>query len=299
MEYILETEGLTKFYGDEAVVNNAKLSIKKGEIYGLLGENGAGKTTLMKMLTTLTKPSRGKVRLFGKELEENSHLLLQVGTMIETPVFYNSLSAEENLRIHCRYRNVGLGEIDEYLNMLGIYDHRKKSVKQFSLGMKQRLGIARSIIGNPKLLILDEPINGLDPTGIKEIRELLLYLKKEKKTTIVISSHILNEIEQIAEKIGFMSKGILYEEIEIEDIHKSVARFYEIKINHIEIQTAKLEKLFSVVDIVKNTVKISAANLRDTDAIKILINNDIEFTEFKSSGDNLEDYYMNTISDER
>lgn len=298
MEYILETEGLTKLYGQDAVVSNINLRIKQGEIYGLLGENGAGKTTLMKMLTTLASPSRGAIKLFGRALEKDSYSLQRVGAMIETPVFYNSLSAEENLGIHCKYKNVKLDEMKEYLEMLGIYVHRHKKVKEYSLGMKQRLGIARSMIGSPELLILDEPINGLDPTGIKEIRELLLLLKEEKGTTILISSHILGEIEQCAGIIGFMHKGVLCREIEMDDIRKAGAQCYEIRIDHIELQVPKLRELFEIVNITSNTVIISAHNLSAMDASKRLIKNDIEFSEIKASGDNLEDYYMDTITGE-
>lgn len=295
MDFILETEGLTKLYRNEKVVDNVKLNIRAGEIYGLLGENGAGKTTLMKMITTLVVPSQGKIKLFGQELRGNTALLQQVGALIETPVFYDTLSAEENLKIHCQYKNIPTNSIKEYLQLLGIYDHRHKKVKQYSLGMKQRLGIARAIIGQPRFLVLDEPINGLDPTGIKEIRELFQYLNREKQTTILISSHILNEIEQCASTIGFMNKGVLREEINMDEIHNAATLFYEIKINHLQAVEDTLKKLFQVVDTSKNHVRISAGNLNTMDVTKLLIQHDIEFSEIKPSGDTLEDYYIKKI----
>ncbi|MFF2482366.1 ABC transporter ATP-binding protein [Paenibacillus sp. NPDC058071] len=221
MEYLIETGSLSKQYGRDVIVNEVNLKVRAGTIYGLLGENGAGKTTLMKMLTTLTLPTQGTIKLFGTTLDRNSGLMSKVGTMIETPVFYPSLSAEENLTIHCRYKNAPLADMKEYLELLGIYRHKDKKVKSLSLGMKQRLGLARALIGNPELLILDEPINGLDPSGIKEIRELLIGLKKERGTTILLSSHILHEIEHCADTIGFMHRGVLYKEKAVDEFRHS------------------------------------------------------------------------------
>lgn len=214
MDYVISTHSISKVYKKNKVVNDVNLQLYEGEIYGLLGENGAGKTTLMKILTNLIKPTSGNIHLFGKPLELNNNLLKKVGVLIETPVFYESLSALENLKIHCKYKEVNVDTIPIYLKMLGIYEAKDKKVKEFSLGMKQRLGIIRSIIDNPKLLILDEPTNGLDPNGIKEMRELLLHLAKENKTTILISSHILSEIENMADRIGVMHNGILIKEID-------------------------------------------------------------------------------------
>lgn len=232
MEYVINTHSITKVYKKSKVVNEMNLQLYEGEIYGLLGENGAGKTTFMKILTNLIKPTSGNIDLFGKPLELNNNLLKEVGVLIETPVFYDSLSALENLEIHCKYKQVNIETIPAYLKMLGIYEVKDKKVKEFSLGMKQRLGIVRSIIDEPKLLILDEPTNGLDPNGIKEMRELLLYLAKEKKTTILISSHILSEIENMADRIGFMHNGVLIKEIanyELENIrsgHESLEDYF-------------------------------------------------------------------------
>ncbi|REK74479.1 ABC transporter ATP-binding protein [Paenibacillus paeoniae] len=299
MGYIIETTSLSKQYGHETVVNQVNLKVQPGTIYGLLGENGAGKTTLMKMLTTLALPTQGAIKLFGTTLERNSDLMSEVGAMIETPVFYSSLSAEENLMIHCRYKKVPLSDMKEYLEMLGIYKHRDKKVKQFSLGMKQRLGLARSLIGNPRLLILDEPINGLDPSGIKEIRELLIRLKKERGTTILLSSHILNEIEHCADTIGFMHKGVLCKEKGIGELQDAEIRLYEIKIKHLDLHVEKLKKVFEVVNIYHQTVVVSAAGLTATEAIKRLIENEIEMIEMKALTESLEDYYMTMIAERK
>ena len=195
------------------------MHVKKGEIYGFLGSNGAGKTTIMKMITNLIKPTSGSIEIFGETLTHNSYdVLKRMGTIIEYPIFYEKLTAKEILDLHCEYMGYyDKKEIDYVLDLVKLTNTGEKPVKDFSLGMKQRLGIARAIITKPELLILDEPINGLDPIGIKEIRELLKMLCKEYGITIIISSHILGEIEQIADTIGIIHNGRLIRELPIDN----------------------------------------------------------------------------------
>lgn len=298
MSYVLETTGLTKSYGQEVVVDHINLQIKAGEIYGLLGANGAGKTTLMKMISTLVHPSEGEILLFGEKLTEDSSLLMRVGSMIETPVFYENLSAEENLVIHCKYKNADLDLLKDYLEILGIYEARHKKVKQFSLGMKQRLGIARALIGDPLLLVLDEPINGLDPEGIKEIRELLKF-KGKQNTAILISSHILSEIEQCAERIGFMQQGKLKREVRTDEIHQLATTNYEITLPPERQGLAKLQEIFKNSTVTEGGVRISSLHYNAMEVAEVMIENRIEFLEIKYAEDKLESYYMSESAGER
>lgn len=209
MTYIIQTNQLTKSYKESHVVSNVNMKVKKGEIYGFLGPNGAGKTTVMKMLTGLVKPTGGSIEIFGEKLTETSYdLFARMGSIIEYPVFYDKLTAKENLHLHGEYMGYyDKQAIDEALKLVGLTSISQKSVKEFSLGMKQRLGIARAIMTKPQLLILDEPINGLDPVGIKELRSLFQMLCHEYEMTLLISSHILGEIELIADTIGVIKEG--------------------------------------------------------------------------------------------
>ncbi len=214
MEYIIETKKLTKRYGKETSVNGVDLHIPKGCVYGFLGPNGAGKTTTMKMMLGLAKKTKGEILLFGSPLCEKNRLdlLSQIGSLIETPSYYAHLTAYENLEITCVLRGIDKRQIFEVLQIVGLTDTGKKQVSKFSLGMKQRLGIANALLGKPKLLLLDEPTNGLDPAGIAEIRALIKRLPALLDTTVLISSHLLSEIEQIADVVSIIDHGkILFE----------------------------------------------------------------------------------------
>ena len=235
MEYIVRTHHLTKRVKGKELVSDINLHIKKGEIYGFLGQNGAGKTTILRLLTTLIKPTAGEIEMFGKKLTENTKdLLKRVGSIIEYPIFYEHLTAKENIQLHCEYLGFyDEAAIDQALDLVHLKNIEGKPVKSFSLGMKQRLGIARAIITKPELIILDEPTNGLDPIGIKEIRDLFKMLNKQYGITLVISSHILGEIEQIADRIGVIKEGKLINEVSIADIHKQKTDYLELVTRHI------------------------------------------------------------------
>ncbi len=211
VEYIIETKNLSKIYYNNTVVDSINMHVEKGKIYGLLGKNGAGKTTTMCMLLNLAYPTSGEIYLFGKNSKKyTKEIYSNIGSIIETPGFYENLTAYENLKIISKLRKDFYPQnINLVLEMVNLENSKSKKFKDFSLGMKQRLGIAAAIMHNPELLILDEPINGLDPFGIKEIRTLLKRLSHEYGITILISSHILSEIENIADVIGIMDKGIL------------------------------------------------------------------------------------------
>lgn len=220
--YIVETKNLVKVFNKVKSVDNVNLKIKEGEIYGFLGPNGAGKSTTIKMLLGLIKANSGEVYIFGKSIKENrEEILKNIGALVESPSYYGHLTAYENLDILKRMLKLNKEEIEEKLKLVNLWEERNKKVNEFSLGMKQRLGIAQALMGNPKLLILDEPTNGLDPAGIIEIRNLIRYLAKEKKITIIISSHILNEIELVATEVGVINKGKLLYQGSLEDLKKN------------------------------------------------------------------------------
>lgn len=225
MEEILSTCNLTKQFKNQIAVNNVNLHIKKGEIYGLIGRNGAGKTTLMKMLGGLSRPTGGTFTIFGMEEKKLSQkgMFSKVGIMIETPGLFENMTAYDNLAMKCICCNIT--SRNEYINqLLSIVDLKnvnKKKVKNFSLGMKQRLGVAMALIGDPQILILDEPINGLDPQGIAEMRNIIVKLNNERKMTIIISSHILEELSKVVTSFGILEKGQLV----YENTRKSLEQF--------------------------------------------------------------------------
>ena len=234
MENIVEIKELFKTIDKEEILSDINLQIAEGEIYGLLGPNGAGKTTLMKCMLSLLTITSGSIEIFGKNLQEHrEEILSQVGSIIETPIFYENCTAKEILEIHAQYMGKNITELDiiNTLRMVGLKNTTKKE-KEFSLGMRQRLGLARAFLMKPRLLILDEPINGLDPVGIQEIRNLLQLLSKEHGITILISSHILSEISQIADKIGVIKNGSMIEQVYMEELMKENIDLEEFFMSH-------------------------------------------------------------------
>ncbi|MEY9971141.1 ABC-type multidrug transport system ATPase subunit [Lysinibacillus sp. RC46] len=227
MEYIIQTENLSKSFGKEQAVSNINLKIRKGEIYGFLGPNGAGKTTTIRMLLGLMKPTSGTIKIFQKDLtKERINILAKVGSLVENPSYYPHLTAYENLEALRKILGVPKSRIDEVLEIVRLKDAADKKVKGFSLGMKQRLGIAASLLHNPELLILDEPTNGLDPSGIIEIRNLIKRLPEEYGMTIIISSHLLSEIDQMATQVGIVTKGKMI----FQDSIEAMRRFAQPKV---------------------------------------------------------------------
>ena len=234
MENIVEIKELFKIIDKEEILSDISLQIAEGEIYGLLGPNGTGKTTLMKCMLSLLTITSGSIEIFGKNLQEHrEEILSQVGSIIETPIFYENCTAKEILEFHAQYMGKNITELDiiNTLRMVGLKNTTKK-VKEFSLGMRQRLGLARAFLMKPRLLILDEPINGLDPVGIQEIRNLLQLLSKEHGITILISSHILSEISQIADKIGVIKNGSMIEQVYMEELMKENLDLEEFFMSH-------------------------------------------------------------------
>lgn len=222
MSNVVEIKAVFKTINQEEILSDVSLEIKEGEIYGFLGPNGAGKTTLMKCMLSLSSITSGKIEIFGKDLNyHREEILSQIGSIIEIPIFYENCTATQILAMHAKYMNYPITESDitTVLNVVGL-KRSIKPVKEFSLGMRQRLGLARAMLTKPKLLILDEPINGLDPVGVQEIRNILLMLSKEQGTTIFISSHILSEISQIADTIGLIKDGHMVEQVTMTKLMK-------------------------------------------------------------------------------
>ncbi|MFD0870079.1 ABC transporter ATP-binding protein [Chlamydia abortus] len=220
-DFVIQTYNLSKHYPSKKAVDQVSLKINKGDIYGFLGPNGAGKTTTIRMLLGLIKPSHGSIRIFGKDLrKEKLSILRKIGSLVEYPSYYGHLSAYENLEALRRILDVPKTRIDEVLSIVRLQQEAKRPVKGFSLGMKQRLGIAAALLGNPELLILDEPTNGLDPAGILEVRELIKKMPGEHGITVLVSSHLLSEVEQMANRVGIIRNGSMLFEDSIDNLRK-------------------------------------------------------------------------------
>ena len=253
---ILETEGLSKKYAGVLRVNDLDIRIKEGEVYGFLGPNGAGKSTTMKMLLGLVKPSTGTISIFGKPFIEKNRIeiLNEMGSLIESPSYYGHLSGKENMEIVRKLLDVPKSNIDEAIKIVRMENQMNKKVRYYSLGMKQRLGIAMALAGFPKLLILDEPTNGLDPAGIEDIRELIKALPQKYGMTVMISSHILSEIDQVASSIGIINHGELIFQERKEALENE-------RKPYITIRTSDMEKTCNVLNIQKPKGNFSELNL--------------------------------------
>ncbi len=296
MEYVLQTEGLTKRYGQVNVVDEVSMHVEKGSIYGFIGKNGAGKTTFMRMAAGLAEPTAGAMLLFGcKELEKARR---RIGTLIEEPGAYPGMTARENLEV--LRRSFGITEkkrVEEMLALTGLSDTGKKKVKNFSMGMKQRLGIAISLMRNPDFLILDEPMNGLDPAGIREVRELLLKLNREKQITILVSSHILDELSRIATHYGIIREGRLIQEFGASDLEKRCRRCLKLVVEKPEAAAAALEELsIQNYDVPQPGMLRVFEGLEDTARInRALVEKGIALKESYLAGQDLEGYFMELV----
>ncbi len=298
MEYVLRTDGLTKKYKKQTVVNNVSLCVGKGDIYGFVGKNGAGKTTFIRMILGLARPSGGSFSLLpGEDIYSARR---KTGSLVESPSLYTNMTARENLRLVCRISGEDPAQTDELLEMVGLDDTGRKKAGDFSLGMKQRLGIAMALVGDPEFLILDEPINGLDPTGIVEMRELILRLNRERGKTIFISSHILGELEKIATRYGIISKGRLVEEITAKELSEKCAAETILRTDEPEKAAGILRALLSTdrVEVTStNTVIISAP----VDNIGLVTNelfrNNIAVSGINTSDSGAERYFIKKMGE--
>ncbi len=297
MEDMIKTVGLTKTYKGTPVVMDVNLNVKKGEIYGFIGRNGAGKSTTMRMILNLVKPTAGQIELFGETATDKNmhHNLRKMGAIIEAPGFYMNLSARENLDIHRLMMNISdKSSIDRELATVGLSEEGKKKVGKYSLGMRQRLGIARALLHKPELLLLDEPINGLDPQGVIEIRELIVKIATEG-TTVLISSHILSEVEKIVTRIGIINKGKLLEEISKENFQLNCRQTVVYKVNAVEKAAVLIKRYLGTADLEISGDTISFPFIEQSSngkLNKLLVENEIEVIESNIVKSSLEDYFM-------
>ena len=298
MEYVLETNNLEKRYKNFKALSHLSIHIEKGSIYGLIGKNGAGKTTLIRIICGLQKPTDGSYTIYGikNNSSEISSIRKRIGAIIETPSIYGEMSARDNLIE--QYKLVGMPSFDginELLKLVGLEKTGKKKAKNFSLGMKQRLGIAISLASNPDFLILDEPINGLDPQGIIEIRELILKLNKERGITILISSHYLDELSKIATHYGFLDSGSIIQEITNEELMKKMEHKIELKVSKTKDFVKYFEEnkiSYEVID--KETINVYGKyNL--SKFITELSNKNLIVDEIHEQEESLENYFINLI----
>jgi bacitracin transport system ATP-binding protein len=276
------------------------MTVRQGEIYGFLGRNGAGKTTTIRMLVGLIQPTGGRIELFGESLHANpKSLLRRIGAIVETPGFYENLTARENLQINARIMGIHKKQaIEESLEIVGLAGETKKLVGTYSLGMKQRLGIARALLHYPELLILDEPTNGLDPIGIKEMRKLIQSLAVERNITILISSHILSEIEQIADRMGIIHEGRLLEELTIHQLRKRNRHYLEFQVSDDNKAAMVLEKHMHIRDYEVHDdghIRIYSHLDRQGAINKAFVQHDIEVTKIGMNEDKLEDYFTKLV----
>lgn len=299
-EIVLQTNNLTKKYKDFVALDNATITIHKGDIYGLIGRNGAGKTTLMKTITTLTNKTGGSFSLFGNE-EELTESKRRIGCLIESPAFFDNLTAYQNLKYYSIQKGiVDEKQIDKVLKTVDLYKERNKKFKKFSLGMKQRLGIAFAILDNPDFIILDEPINGLDPIGIKEIRDTLKRLNEEEKITILISSHILSELYLIANHFCFIDKGRIIKDVSKEELDLECSKCIVIRTKDVKKATVVLEKELSTTNykVIDNTeIRLYDYLENSAKVNKTLLSNDIDIMGIYESGISLEDYFDSLIKE--
>ena len=296
MDYIMETVGLRKSYKGNVVVNDVNIHVPKGAIYGFVGPNGAGKSTVMKMILNLIQPESGEVQLFCEKVTEQSYeVFKRVGSIIENPYFYEKMTARQNLELHCDYMGFPNKErIDEVLQMVDLQNVEGKQIRHYSLGMKQRLAIARAILAKPEFLILDEPINALDPEGIREMRNLFQRLNQEDETTIFISSHILSEVDLIADTIGIIQHGNLLAELPIEEIHKHQTEYISLQVDDVAHAATLLEQMditnFSVLD--QEFIRIYDSNISGKVLSKALIESGVGLESLGRKQDTLEDYFF-------
>ncbi len=300
-EIILKTNNLTKKYKEFIALDNVNLSISKGDIYGLIGRNGAGKTTLMKIITTLSNKTAGEFELFGKKDNNLTETKRRIGCLIENPAFFPNLSAVKNLRYYAIQKGiVDKKQIDEVINLVGLSEAKNKKFKTYSLGMKQRLGIAFAILDNPDFIILDEPINGLDPIGISELRDLFKKLNLERNITILISSHILNELYQVSNKFCIIEKGKVIKEITKEKLDEECSKCIVIKIKEASKVAVILEEQLKTKNykIIDDTEIRLYDYLEDSSKVnKTLIKNDIDIISLYETGITLEDYFKTIIKE--
>ena len=295
-EILLQTHALTKQYGHQKAVDNVDIHIKKGAIYGFIGRNGAGKTTCMRMICGLAKPTSGDIEMFGYSGNELTKVRSRVGCLIETPGLYPNLSAQENLKLKCKLFGINKnGYTEEILRKVGLSDVGKKKTKNFSLGMKQRLGIGMALVGEPDLLVLDEPINGLDPQGIAEVRETIQNLCSQQDMTVFISSHILEELSKLATDYGIINNGSLIQEITREELLNKCSDKISITVDNPNKAVPVLDGMgftnYMIID--QNHIDVYERLNESATLNEKLVKSGVSVSQIAVTGMELETYFLN------
>lgn len=301
MEYIFTAHGLSKSYRHFKALNGLSMNVPKGAIYGLVGKNGAGKTTLIRLITGLQEPTQGRYCLYGIQNDEKdiTRARRRIGAVVETPSIYGELTAVENIKE--QYRVLGLPSfegIDDILKLVGLENTGKKKAKNFSLGMKQRLGIAIALCGDPDLLILDEPINGLDPQGIVEMRELILKLNQDGQITVIISSHILDELSRLATHYGFIDGGRMVREISAEDLDAACRKCIRIEVSDMNALSLTLDEIKLEYNVVSETKADIFAQITVTELVLALAKKNCQVISIQEKDESLESYFMSLVGGE-
>lgn len=299
-ESVLTVNNLTKHYKKTAVLDDVCLDIPRGAIYGLVGSNGAGKSTMMRIIAGQTSHESGEILLFGTNPEGfNCTIRHRIGTLIETPGFIQTLTAEENLEYYrLQFGVPGKGRVAELLDLVDLTQAKNKKYKHFSMGMKQRLGLALALLHSPEFLILDEPINGLDPEGIHQMRQLFLHLNSKLNMTLLISSHILTELENVATIYGFLSHGKLAEQISAEDLRKKCSTYIDLIVRDTAQMCIVLEKDLGITDYQVHSdghIHLFHAEGCEEEIVRTAVNKGIALKSISSHTVNLEDYYMSVM----
>lgn len=301
-EYILRTNNLSKKYKDKYILNKININVKRGDIYGLIGRNKSGKSSLFRIISGLSNASEGSIEIFKKNsANEISNERKKIGILIESPAFYDHITAYDNMELLRLQKGIpGKKCIKEKLDLVGLLYACNKKVEEFSLGMRQKLGLAMALIGDPEILILDEPTIGLDPMSVVQIREILKNLNKEKGTTIIISSHILSELYQLVNCYGIINNGILLNEITQEELYKKCKKAVEVKVDNIGKSVWILENILNVNDykvLNNDTIKIYDYVDRPELVSRALADENISIYQIIVKGDGIEEYFMNLVED--
>lgn len=302
MDYVLRTNALSKCYKDVKVLNGLSMNVPKGAIYGFIGKNGAGKTTLIRLICGLQEPTSGSYTLYGRKNTDKEIVKSRrrMGAVVETPSIYLDMTAEDNLKQ--QYRILGLPSYDgltDILKLVGLENTGKKKTKNFSLGMRQRLGIAIALVGDPDFLVLDEPVNGLDPQGIIEVRELILKLNRERQITSLISSHILDELSKLATHYGFIDNGRIVKEMSAADLEASCQKSVRIKVSDINVLVRVLDKMVIDYKILSDTTADIYAEINVSEIVLALAEYNCEVISMQEHDESLESYYVSLVGGER
>lgn len=300
MDDILKTSQLTKKYKNDVTLENVSITVKKGDIYGLIGQNGAGKSTMLRLVTGLAFPTSGTIKVFGNDSRKDfTNAQKRMGAMIEHPAIFPNMTAVENLEVHRLQKGIpGKECIEKTLELVGLSYTGKKKAKNFSLGMKQRLGIGIALLSDPEFLILDEPTNGLDPMGIVEMRELIKKLNREKGMTVLLSSHILSELHQLATKFGIIHHGKLLEELSTEVLNDKCRQYLQIKVDQPSVGATVLESHLNTTDfeVMNDGIIKLYSHLDDVHTVsRILTSKGLIIEHLSQNGDSLETYFAKLV----